>query len=47
MLFLLQDYYENGIYTNDINIIETNGNGEILWDKTINETLTNRIKNIQ
>lgn len=40
MLFLLQDYYENGIYTNDINIIETNGNGEILWDKTINETFS-------
>lgn len=40
MLFLLQDYYENGIYTNDIDIVETNGNGEILWDKTINETFS-------
>jgi uncharacterized protein (DUF2267 family) len=40
MLFLLQDYYENGIYTNDINVIETNGSGEILWDKTINETFS-------
>lgn len=40
MLFLLQDYYENGIYTNDVNIVEINGNGEILWDKTINETFS-------
>ena len=40
MLFLLQDYYENGVYANDVNIIETNGNGEILWHKTINETFS-------
>lgn len=40
MLFLLQDYYENGAYTNTQDIIETNGSGEILWDKTINETFT-------
>ena len=38
MLYLLQDYYDNGIYNNDVNIVETNGIGEILWDKTINET---------
>ncbi len=37
-LFLLNDYYENGLYTNSNNIIETNGTGEICWDKTINET---------
>lgn len=40
MIFLLQDYYENGAYTNTQDIIETNGSGEILWDKTINETFT-------
>lgn len=38
MLFLLQDYYENGIYSNTQDIIENNGLGEILWDKTINDT---------
>ncbi|MCR1891357.1 LlaJI family restriction endonuclease [Ligilactobacillus murinus] len=38
MLYLLQDYYENGSYENSLDIIETNGDGEILWDKTINET---------
>ncbi len=38
MLFLLQDYYEYGIYTNVQSIIESNGDGEIFWDKTINET---------
>ena len=32
MLYLLQDYYDNGIYTDDITVIETNGTGEILWD---------------
>ena len=37
-LYLLRDYYENGIYTNQEEIIETNGEGEINWDKTINET---------
>ena len=38
MLFLLHDYFENGIYDNTKQIIETNGSGEIFWDKTINET---------
>lgn len=38
LLFLLQDYYENGSYSNTEEIIETNGSGEIFWDKTINET---------
>lgn len=37
-LYLLADYYENGLYSNQEKIIETNGNGEICWDKTINET---------
>lgn len=38
ILFLLQDYYENGIYNNTEDIIEFNGSGEILWDRTINES---------
>ena len=40
LLFLLHDYYENGVYSNTEEIIESNGSGEILWDKTINETFT-------
>jgi len=40
LLFLLYDYYENGTYTNTEDIIESNGSGEILWDKTINDTFT-------
>lgn len=40
MLFLLQDYFEHGAYTNTQDIIESNGAGDILWDKTINETFT-------
>ena len=40
LLFILQDYFENGTYTNTEDIIECNGSGEILWDKTINETFT-------
>lgn len=40
LLFLIRDYYENGVYSNTEDIIETNGSGEILWDKTINETFT-------
>lgn len=38
MLFLLQDYFEYGTYANTQDIIESNGNGEILWDRTINDT---------
>ena len=37
-LFLINDFYENGIYSNTEDIVEINGSGEILWDKTINET---------
>ena len=40
LIFLLQDYYENGVYRNTEEVIESNGTGEILWDKTINETFT-------
>ena len=38
LLFFLEDYYENGTYVNTHDIVEVNGNGEILWDKTINES---------
>ena len=38
MLFFIEDYYENGIYNNIKDILEINGNGEINWEKTINET---------
>lgn len=38
LLFLLQDYYENGLYRNTADIVERNGSGEILWDRTIHET---------
>lgn len=45
LLFLIQDYYENGVYNNTEEIIENNGSGEILWDKTINETFTLLLNN--
>ncbi len=45
LLFLMNDYYENGLYTNMQEIIESNGSGEILWDKTINETFSFISKN--
>jgi hypothetical protein len=38
ILYIIQEYYENGVYTNYKNIKEINGEGEIDWDKTINET---------
>lgn len=38
MLFILRDYFEYGVYTNTHDIIESNGAGDIMWDKTINET---------
>lgn len=38
ILAILRDYYEYGVYNNSENLIETNGNGTILWDKTVNET---------
>lgn len=38
ILYLLNDYYEYGIYTNSEDIIEINGEGEILWGKTIDES---------
>lgn len=38
ILFLLNDYYEYGVYTNSEDIVEINGEGEILWGKTIDES---------
>lgn len=35
---LLDDYFQNGLYTNDQDILELNGQGEINWNRTINET---------
>lgn len=37
-LHLLEEYFLYGLYTNQQEIIETNGEGEVLWDRTINET---------
>lgn len=37
-LFLLDDYFSNGIYSSSKEIVDVNGSGEILWDKTINES---------
>ncbi|SFW18553.1 LlaJI family restriction endonuclease [Selenomonas ruminantium] len=37
-LFLLNDYFEYGVYSNTKEIVEINGTGEILWDRTVNET---------
>lgn len=34
---LIQNYYENGLYKNTMSIIEENGLGNILWEKTIDE----------
>jgi len=39
MLFFMEDYFENGLYTNYQSILEINGNGEIDWSRTINDTV--------
>ncbi len=39
VLFLLNDYYDYGIYIKDEEVTEVNGDGCILWDKTVNETI--------
>ncbi|MDQ0567728.1 LlaJI family restriction endonuclease [Mycoplasma yeatsii] len=38
-LELLLDYFEHGLYNNHKQIIELNGEGEIFWEKTINENI--------
>lgn len=35
---LIRDYLEYGLYSNDEAIIEINGEGNILWEKTINKS---------
>ena len=37
-IHLLEDYFAHGIYTNERETIETNGEGQIDWNKTIGET---------
>ena len=36
MIYFLEDYYENGVYTKIQKTHEISGNGEIDWDRTIN-----------
>ena len=40
ILYLYKDYNEFGVYTIMHDTLEVNGNGEINWDRTINETYT-------
>ena len=37
ILYLIQDYYDNGIYSNSEDIVEINGEGSILWNQTISD----------
>lgn len=37
MLFFIEDYYENGLYTKTQDVMEINGNGDIDWNRTINQ----------
>ena len=37
ILYLIQDYYENGIYSNSEDVVELNGEGSILWNQTISD----------
>lgn len=45
LLFLINDFYENGTYQDSKFIIENNGNGEILWENTVNEAFALFYKN--
>ena len=38
LLFFVKDYYENGSYRNTEVVFESNGQGEINWDNTINKS---------
>lgn len=40
ILFLISDYHEYGAYNKKEKRIEVNGDGGILWDKTVNESLS-------
>lgn len=37
ILYLLNDYYEYGVYNNTEDILEVNGEGDILWNRTIDD----------
>ena len=37
ILYLLNDYFEYGIYNNTADILEVNGEGDISWNRTIND----------
>ena len=37
ILYLLHDYYEHGVYSNMEEILEVNGEGDILWNRTIDD----------
>ena len=37
ILYLLNDYYEYGVYNNTEDIQEVNGEGDILWNRTIDD----------
>ena len=39
-IHLFGEYFTYGLYSNDQEIIEMNGEGEIMWDRTINETFS-------
>lgn len=45
-LDLIDSYNEHGLYSRDKSIIEINGDGEILWDRTINEESAYFNKNV-
>lgn len=40
MVTLLYDYYEHGSYNKEQELLELNGSGEILWERTINDAFT-------
>lgn len=39
MISILNNYLDNGLYSSDKAVIETNGEGNILWEKTIDESI--------
>ncbi|AQS53729.1 Type-2 restriction enzyme BsuMI component YdjA [Jeotgalibaca dankookensis] len=45
-MYLQTSYFENGLYSSETTNIELNGDGEILWDKTINEKNAHIIKGV-
>ena len=45
LLFFMYDYYENGVYNNTQDIVETNGAGEILWEKQMQIHFQNFLQN--